>query len=554
MNEPSRELDEALKSVYQSDADSDFRDRVMERLADEPVEVRRRGRGKLAAIAVTACAVVVLAFYFGQAYFGENETDEPAQTDERTASDSKSSPKSNDSSIQTSDIAEHIEDNPSPVGEVVSQAENDAAQSEGAVSQAIDTARRLDGRIVVVLDMPKSIPLQVFSSLPSVSSEIPKGFVLLTGQLINPHERSGEKMVELKIDRVLIGDVKEGEIRTKDEYPHFFVKLSASESFPNGETLVCSLLRKDENWSFTYLRKLTPRFLPLFEATTGENQAKKLRALITPTGMDQEAMEMITRFASVEQIKPLMKEIVRETPALLEAYKGETKPSLQRVELVSLRLEPALGFLSNNYNWDDASLVDLILPCYPPLQDEGDENLRYSMNHHLANICRIARRNPEKLKLTDKQSDGIREVFLKEVRGLGSHWSPARLFACEGLGYFGETATITALLEEQARRPVSQSHSSIATSLSVSCSEANPSPADLLRVKKAWFDAIATMHQDGTLSDHHQAKSHTKSFAKSVASGLSRMELSDSETESLKLIYEETELPWLRSALESFFK
>jgi hypothetical protein len=427
-----------------------------------------------------------------------------------------------------------------------------------SIAQVANADRRPNDREVVILEVPNSA-FELAQRLP-LSSTIPKDFILVTGRLENPHERNGQKMVELKIDRVLKGDVKAGKILTKDEFPFFCMGLiPASRSFANGEPLACFLTRKSEKWTIIELRKLTPRFLALFEATTGENQAKKLRPLITPQGLDHETVEMIKIFASAKQVDPLLKEIIRETPKLLEPYKGAPGPSYdarwqKRMKLVSYRLTPALDILTEHTDWKDARLIDLILPCYAPLMDNGGEGFRSYLNYYLVGICRTVHLDSVKPELRERQVKAIRDMFLRETEGFGNRWSSTGSSACSGLAYIADSNSITRLLREQSRRPVRRSHSTIAATLFLICFENKRSDTDLLRVKKAWFDAIATLHEKDTLSDHGLAKSYATSFASEVAGGLYRMGVSDAEKESLRTIYEQTKVPWLRGALVRFFK
>jgi len=500
MEDRGHKLDRMLSDVYHRDSDAAFTNKVMQQLAGRTVPAASRNYWKLAAAMAASLTAVLaaVAVIVSTAIPGSDKT-------VRLASEAK----------------------PSEAG-----------------------VKPVDG--VVNLH----VPLFELEQRLAKSDYLSKDFFLLLGRLTNPRGRGAQSTVEFKIDRVLKGEGLGGKIITRDELPSFHCQgaVVASSTFPLQQPLLCWLTRDDGKWTMHELQKPTPRFMKVYEAVTSPDATKKLRPLITPHGLDFETTEIIKLFGKPAQIDPLLKDIVQKTPPLLESLRGAPGPSYdvrwqQRMKLVSLRVSPCLDILSRHNNWLDGSVVDLILPCYPPLQDAGGESLRAGLNYHLAAIVRVAVYQPDKSSLSPQQVTSIRKLMLAEVKGLGDGWTVNRSTACGALSYIADSKAVALLLKEQAKRPVHAGHKTLADALWHIYSNSKTTAEDRQLIQQGWMLTLQSFEKGDVVGKHKLAESYAASFARAIAGSLVRGDLSHAERQIVRQTYYKTEVKWLKSAL-----
>lgn len=398
-------------------------------------------------------------------------------------------------------------------------------------------------------------PSRDSSSRLPLSQLLPDDFVLVFGLLKNPHKVDGEPRVEFAVDRVLRGEMQEGKFITKDELPifHCVGPVVASQTFQLGKPLACWLVRTDDDeWSVIEMQMLTPSYKKLLEAGVSDDPAGALRPLIVPHGLDYYSIEVVKIFALRDELQSLMIELIRDTPPLLEACQGAKPYDAKwdkRVQLLSGRLAPALEIIGEATQYSDPSQIDLLLPCYEALKGDDVKAQRLYLHYHLSAICRMAQFQPDKVQLSEKQLVACRELFLTDAKGFGETWSHTGSTACTALANIADAACITALLEEQARRPISRGHWTIATALAHAAVEGKLSQAEADRIQQAWLETIPSLQGDNVIADGPLAEMHASQFASTVAGGLYRHGLQPKELEAVLAVRAATDRKWLKEAL-----
>ncbi len=387
------------------------------------------------------------------------------------------------------------------------------------------------------------------------SDYLPKDFVLLLGRFKNPRGSGAARTVELQIDRVLKGNLAGGKIVTRDELPAFCCQgpTVASEIYPAGQPLLCWLTREKGRWVLQELQKSTPRFMAVFNAVTAKDPAKELLPLVTPHGFDFETTEIVKLFGDPAKITPLMKDILKQTPALLRPLQGAPGPGYdkrwqKRMKLVSQRLSPCLDILARFTQYKDGAVIDLILPCYPPLQDEGGDSLRFALNYHLSSFCSTAAYKPAELELDPAQIRGIRHIFAAEIASFGEKWSPSAATACSGVVSIADQTVVDLLLKEQSRRPVVASHATITNTLGYIYASPRSDASVKASLAASWLSIIDGLSAED-IGEHPLAESHAAQFAKAIAGNLVRADLTHAQREMVRHTYHTTKTPWVKSAL-----
>ncbi len=506
MNEPNQKIESMLRSLYNSDSAEGFSCRVMQRIANETVESTsnepsRVRRWRRASLRATACLVTLVGLALLFLWWRNDEAWR---------------------AIVGSDPA---------------------ALAVGAN----------------VLELPEA---ELAARQLLKSDWLSNDFVLFTGSLDNPQGRGDRRTVDLKVDRVIRGDAGDGRIVAKDELFSCQGSMTASSVYPLGQPLLCWLTREEGKWKLVDLEVLTPELSQLLNAVTGDRQAELLRPLITPQGLDLKTTEIVKLVASPEQVTPLLKEMVRETPSLLEPYKGASGPSYdsdwqQRMTLVSHRLAPALEILGRFTGYQDAELVDLILPCYPPLLDPGGDYLRFNLNYCLQRVCSAAQREDGTTSLSPSQIAAVREVLLQEIDGVRDTKSLAANTACSALGFLADSEVVTALLHKQNERPIHAFHEPIASALFQIAWGKHATDSDKERIRSAWIATLSSFDEQGDhFEDDHieddVTEKLTQRFANYIAGYLYQVDISVSDLRALRDLHSKTQVLWLREILWRF--
>lgn len=512
MNEPDLELESMLESLYDAETTDDFSDRVMQRITTEsdviPSVDRSPVRQRKFAIGLAAaCAAILIGGVF----------------------QSRSKP--------------HEESG-------IAQSTSDAASQSASLMHS--ETQKLPP-IPSILEFPSSgrEARQI-----AKSDRLKDNFVLFIGTLDNPKEKGDQQTVELKVDHIIKGDAGDGPILARDELFSCQGAYKASESFPLGKPLLCWLTLQKEKWQLAELEQLTPELEKLLDAVTGDNQAESLRLMITPHGLDFKTTEMIKLLASPEQVTPLLKELIRESPVLLEPYQDAPGPSWdvdwqKRLSLFSYRLSPAIDILSRFSQHKDTELIDLILPCYPMLQDPGGDGFRFYLSYYLKGIC-CAVQYDDSLSLSDKQVAAVRELMLTEVEGGRDRKASAVTTAYSVLGCLSDTETIDALLKKQSERPVHDLHETIAGALFSIAYGMSASETDDRRICESWIQTLESFDDPAATFENEAAEKLAKSFANKVAGCLYQSDISVSDLRELRAQHRQTQVPWLGEAVARF--
>jgi hypothetical protein len=301
------------------------------------------------------------------------------------------------------------------------------------------------------------------------------------------------------------------------------------------------------------MQNLTPESGAIIDAITADRQAEALRPLVTPYGMNLQTTELIRLLASPQQTAPLMRELIRETPALLEPLRGVGKsPDKarwdERWKLVRYRLAPAINVLSHFSESTDTSVIDLTLPCFPLLRDDSGEELRLYLTWYLAMICQANHEDPVHHRLSDDHATALRTLFWEETK-CSTPDSNAQRFAYLGLGLLSDSKTITALIEAQSQRPIGPSHSRIVGALSNTVSELDAADAEARRIKASWIDSLRELSKS---TDRRANESeHVKEFATAISRTLYQKKLTVGEERTLRTLANKTKATWLRELITS---
>ena len=392
--------------------------------------------------------------------------------------------------------------------------------------------------------------------------------LIFLGTLDRAEPGSREKLLPLRIDDVIKGPEVAGRLITRDELPVFTCATPApqfrpaSTGFRPGDEVVAYLNRSGDSWELRRLERATPRFRRLLRAARSDSPHAQLTPLLSVEagGLDDDAKMMLEVVLKPEQSTPLLLSVLQGIPDELRGADDERKKPIVEKQLVPLCWMLALRH--------EPRLLGPAVEALALLEGNAWEDARFDVNYPLGIVVRVLVVTGRAKELADDDVRALRRLWHDTLRGYTdeARRPPAPEFgarrnradaeaAIEHIYAIADGETVTLLLEEQNRRPLTRFHPRVVGAL-VGTFALEPQPLertpwigadDLRRMKSAWLKSLLEFKPADEPSPDESA------FIEAVVAGLyglSRRDLPLTGEELARIRMRQSNVPaWFNDAL-----
>jgi hypothetical protein len=553
-------LDGDLRKLYARHAagERDVED-VMQQIGERPAPAARRPWPAIAAAGIPAAAIAAMLAWLMLGGTPPDDVERVAQP----------SPPSN---VEAADGGNATQFPPPAISDSVSipqrttPHQDDPAASSGTDGAASgSSAGAVPPRRTVVLRIPEAEGSSEARQIEQVKWEVD---LIFLGTLDRAAPGSPEKLLPLRVDDVVKGPEVAGRLVTRDELPVFTCETPAphfrpaSTGFRPGDQVVAYLNRNGDSWELQRLQPATLRFRRLLEAARRDDPRAELAPLLSVEagGLDDDAQMMLEVVLTPEQSTPLLLSVLQRIPGELRGADDERKKLIVEKQLVPLCWMLALRY--------EPRLLGPAVEALALLEGKAWEDARFEVSYPLGIVLRVLVVTGRAKELAEDDVLALRRLWHDTLRGYTdeARLPPAAEFgarrnradaeaAIEHIYAIANGDTVTLLLEEQDRRPLTRFHPRVVGAL-VGTFALDPHPLehtpwigadDLRRMKAAWLKTLLEFKPAAEPSPDEAA------FIGAVVAGLyglSRRDLPLTDEELAQVRMRQSNVPaWFSDAL-----